>query len=209
MGASIAKIISVVDNGNNNTYDVPSYKIKTSAAVLFAGDNNVLVIGEGANIVNARFRFQGSNSRITIGAKCKLNGDYIVRDGCVIEIGYGTKFNNPAARLHCGESNTSILIGERCLFANVRFRTSDQHSIVDKVSRKRLNPAANIIIESRVWIAEEVNVYKGVTVGSGSIVGARATVTRSLPGDSLCLGTPAKVVKSGVAWVEDPTKNLP
>ncbi|MEG3115091.1 hypothetical protein R3F72_08095, partial [Salinicola sp. 4072] len=68
----------------------------------------------------------------------------------------------------------------------------------------RTNPAKDICIENGVWVAEDVYIYKGATIGAGTIVGARATVTGKLPANSLCLGTPAKAVRSGVTWQDEP-----
>jgi len=45
-----------------------------------------------------------------------------------------------------------------------------------------------------VWIASDVTVFKGVEIGSHSVVGARSLVTRSVPDHSLATGAPAKVV---------------
>lgn len=51
-----------------------------------------------------------------------------------------------------------------------------------------------IIIEDDVWLGASVIVLGGVTVGKGSVVGAGAVVTRSLPPYSIARGVPAKVV---------------
>ena len=86
------------------------------------------------------------------------------------------------------------------MLADARFRTSDQHSVIDLNTNKRINWPADIVVEDRVWFAENTYVYKGSRIGAGSIVGARSTVSASLPGNSLCLGTPAKAVRSNVSW---------
>ncbi|HYE23896.1 MAG TPA: hypothetical protein VEG32_01730, partial [Clostridia bacterium] len=65
-----------------------------------------------------------------------------------------------------------------------------------------INWAADVVVEDRVWIAEDVYIYKGVRIGTGSIVGARSTVTKDLPPHALCLGTPAKAVRHNIGWSE-------
>jgi putative colanic acid biosynthesis acetyltransferase WcaF len=51
-----------------------------------------------------------------------------------------------------------------------------------------------IVIEDECWVASDVFVCPGVTIGFGTIVAARSTVTRSLPSDSVAMGSPARIV---------------
>ena len=59
---------------------------------------------------------------------------------------------------------------------------------------------ADIILDDRVWLAEDVYVYKGVTIGKNTVVAARSTVLKSLPEHCVAAGTPARVVKTGTTW---------
>jgi acetyltransferase-like isoleucine patch superfamily enzyme len=52
-----------------------------------------------------------------------------------------------------------------------------------------------VIIEENVWIGEMVCIMPGVTIGRGSIIGANAVVTKSIPPYSIAAGVPAKVIK--------------
>jgi len=54
--------------------------------------------------------------------------------------------------------------------------------------------AKRIVIESEVWLATDVFVAPGVTIGHGSVVGSRSSVYRDVPPGSIALGTPARVV---------------
>lgn len=56
--------------------------------------------------------------------------------------------------------------------------------------------AGSIVIGSQVWIASDVFVGPNVEIGEGSVVGARSSVFRSLPEWKICLGTPARPVRS-------------
>ena len=51
-----------------------------------------------------------------------------------------------------------------------------------------------IIIEDQVWLAADVFVAPGVTVGRGTVVGARSSVFKSLPEMMICTGCPAQPV---------------
>ena len=46
-------------------------------------------------------------------------------------------------------------------------------------------------------------VFKGTSVGNGSIIGAGSIVTSTIPPYSLAVGVPAKIVKSGVTWADE------
>lgn len=55
-----------------------------------------------------------------------------------------------------------------------------------------------IKIGSQCWLAADVFVGSGVTIGEGTVVGARSTVLHNLPPWRLCVGTPAKAVRARV-----------
>jgi putative colanic acid biosynthesis acetyltransferase WcaF len=55
--------------------------------------------------------------------------------------------------------------------------------------------AHKIIIEDQCWIATDVYVASGITIGRGTLVGARSSVFKDLPAGKICLGSPAQVVK--------------
>ena len=55
--------------------------------------------------------------------------------------------------------------------------------------------AQGITIEDDVWLASNVVVVDGVTIGKGSVVGAGGVVNKNLPPYSVAVGIPARVVK--------------
>lgn len=57
-----------------------------------------------------------------------------------------------------------------------------------------------------VWIGQGAFIKSGVTIGTGSIVGARAIVLRDVPPYSIVVGTPGRVVRSRFA--EDMVRRL-
>jgi putative colanic acid biosynthesis acetyltransferase WcaF len=54
---------------------------------------------------------------------------------------------------------------------------------------------APISIAGGTWLASEAFIGPGVTIGAGSVVGARAVVMRDVAPGSLVAGNPAQVVK--------------
>jgi len=55
-----------------------------------------------------------------------------------------------------------------------------------------------ITIEAECWVATDVFIAPGITIGRGTVVGARSSVFNDLPPGKVCLGSPAKVVKERV-----------
>lgn len=55
--------------------------------------------------------------------------------------------------------------------------------------------ARKIVIEDEAWIATDVFVGPGVTIGRGTVVGARSSVYKELPSMVVAVGTPAKPIR--------------
>jgi acetyltransferase-like isoleucine patch superfamily enzyme len=51
-------------------------------------------------------------------------------------------------------------------------------------------------IESNVWIGFDSCIMPGVTVGEGSIIGARSVVSEDIPPYSIAVGNPARVIRA-------------
>jgi putative colanic acid biosynthesis acetyltransferase WcaF len=58
--------------------------------------------------------------------------------------------------------------------------------------------AKKITIEEECWLATDVYVAPGVTIGRGTVVGARSSVFKDLPAGKVCVGSPAVVIKERV-----------
>jgi acetyltransferase-like isoleucine patch superfamily enzyme len=56
-------------------------------------------------------------------------------------------------------------------------------------------PARQIRIGRNVWIGFDCVVMPGVTIGDGSIVGARSVVTEDVPPFTIVAGNPARVIR--------------
>jgi putative colanic acid biosynthesis acetyltransferase WcaF len=55
-----------------------------------------------------------------------------------------------------------------------------------------------VIIEDQCWITNDIFIAPGVTIGRGTVVGARSTVLHNLPTGKICYGSPAKVIKDRI-----------
>lgn len=58
-----------------------------------------------------------------------------------------------------------------------------------------LEYAKPITIESNCWLAANVVVCGGVTIGEGSVIGAGSVVTQNIPSHSLAAGNPCRVIR--------------
>jgi len=58
--------------------------------------------------------------------------------------------------------------------------------------------AKKISIGDEVWLASDVFVAPGVTIGNGTVVGVRSTVLNDLPEGMVCYGNPAKPIQPRV-----------
>jgi putative colanic acid biosynthesis acetyltransferase WcaF len=55
--------------------------------------------------------------------------------------------------------------------------------------------ASKVRIEAQAWLATDVFVAPGVTIGQGAVVGARSSVFQDMPPMMVCFGSPAKPIK--------------
>jgi acetyltransferase-like isoleucine patch superfamily enzyme len=62
---------------------------------------------------------------------------------------------------------------------------------------ERKNPASDIIIGNHVWIVTNCSINKGVSIGDNSIIAGHSVLTKSVPGEVIAAGVPAKIVKIG------------
>ncbi len=55
--------------------------------------------------------------------------------------------------------------------------------------------AKPIRLEEQVWLPNDVFVAPGVTIGAGSVIGARSSVFHDMPAGMICHGSPCRPVK--------------
>ena len=55
--------------------------------------------------------------------------------------------------------------------------------------------SSKIDIHDQCWIATDVYVAPGITIGRGTVVGARSSVFSDLPPKMICFGSPARPIK--------------
>lgn len=121
-----------------------------------------------------------------IGAGSRISPSCFVWAPWNLEMG---KFSTLGDDVDC-YSMDKIQIGSKATISQRTFLCTGSHD-----ARSLLRPLVTrpIFIGDHCWIAAESMVMPGVTIGTGTIVGARSLVTRNLPEWSVCLGSPCKV----------------
>ncbi|MGI4756364.1 MAG: acyltransferase [Janthinobacterium lividum] len=150
-----------------------------------------LTIGDRCQLHN-QFVFESEAGRINVGNNVFINGGTQVISRCSIDI----------------EDNVMIAWG--CMIYD-----HDSHSVFykDRVADHDQQladfPTGNFIrnkdwsgvrsapirICQHAWLGFDVVVLKGVTIGEGAIIGAKAVVTKDVPPWTIAAGNPARVVK--------------
>lgn len=89
-----------------------------------------------------------------------------------------------------------VTIGDDCFIGpNVSIYTAC-HS-TDPVERNsRREWAEPVTIGDNVWLGGGVTILPGVTIGDNVTVGAGSVVTRDIPGGSIAVGNPARVIRT-------------
>lgn len=91
-----------------------------------------------------------------------------------------------------------VEIADHCIFAAYVQITDATHGIEDPdaLTKNSSISAAPVRIEENVWLGSGAMVTKGVTVGRGAVVGAKALVRSDIPPMAVAYGIPARVVRS-------------
>jgi len=86
----------------------------------------------------------------------------------------------------------TINIGENCVISQKSYLCTSSH---DHTKSSFDIFAQPIDIKNETWIASDVFIAPGVTIGQGTVVGFRSTVNKDLPPQMVCYGNPAKPIK--------------
>ena len=139
-------------------------------------DGPALEIGD-QSILSNNVMLSCKNGSIYIGKDVGINAQTIVQS----TTGNGVSIGD------------DCVIGQRCLIIG-----GGNYDISDRQALIRTSPIADdggVTVENNVWLGANVSVLGGVVVGQGSVAGAGAVVSRSIPPLSICMGVPARVVK--------------
>ena len=164
---------------NNRLYFYLINSINNKIKIIFSNKllhtynvkNNV---GKHGINLKVNYRCSGFNKHVILGDHVNLTVMRILGAG---KVKIGRYF-------HSGDSITLIT-------SNHNYDSHDMEYI--PYDKKRINKP--IIIEDFVWIGFGVTIMPGVTIGEGSVIAAKAVVTKDVPKYAVVGGHPAKVIK--------------
>jgi len=148
--------------------------------------------------------------RVFIGKNCDIDVEYLdseikigddvhISRDTVILAGVGKTIINERVSIGAGSfiyGSSGVEIGKDSLLADhVRVMAgSHRYKDASKLIRLQGGYAKKTTIGQDVWLGSSVIVLGGVTVGDGAVVGAGAVVSKDIPGYSIAVGVPAKVI---------------
>lgn len=83
----------------------------------------------------------------------------------------------------------NVFIGPNCGIYTIN------HALLSDQRNAGVMKAAPVTIGNDVWLAAEVKVLPGVTIGDGAVIGAGSVVTRDIPPRVLAAGNPCRVIR--------------
>jgi acetyltransferase-like isoleucine patch superfamily enzyme len=167
------------------------------------------VLGAGVSLqdgseIHGRVRL---GDRVVVQKCAEIVGNVEVGQDAVIG-SYSYVSTMPEAYIRIGErvlvnsfnvigAGERVLIGDDCIFAAYVQITDSSHRFEHIEDSPRHDPGFSkaVTMGRGVWLGSGVKVLMGVQIGEGVVVGAGAVVNRSLPGMSIAVGMPAKVVR--------------
>jgi len=160
-----------------------------------ASDEVLSELYERVKMINEKILYEDFRKRYEINSSFFFNGHNIsfYGEGRIIcgEDSYIGALSTVQAYKDC-----TVKIGKRTQIShNVRIYTQTNVSDQDFCKEKRETYTGDVIIEDFVWIGANVFINPGITIGTNSIIGANAVVTKNVPPFSIVGGVPAKIIK--------------
>lgn len=126
--------------------------------------------------------------KVIVKNKCYFGDGSKLKIGSFSQLGQNARITGPVTL------GSHILMGPDVVIMGVTHDISD----VTKPMIDPSNPSLEdpVVIGDNVWIGTRVIILPGVKIGSNSIVGAGAVVTKEFGPNSIIGGVPAKFIKS-------------
>ena len=154
-------------------------KTKKIASNVILGEN--VVLNDFINLYGCSI---GDNTKIGpfvevqknafIGKRCKISSHTFICEGVTIE--------------------DDVFVGHGVMFINDKYPRSSNES--GELQTEEDWEVVSTIVKQGASIGSNATLLCGITVGSGSIVGAGSVVTRDVPDKAVVAGNPAKVIRN-------------
>lgn len=173
-----------------------------NCSIAINGSGNALFFAPGSSIRDCQIEIQGDFHQLWVGPGVILTQSILWFEDhhCRISIGEKTTMQRHG-HIAVTEPYRKIEIGPECMFSfEVDIRNGDSHSIINLETGKRVNWAKDIQIGRHVWLGAKTEILGGAEIGENSIIGIGSMVNGKIDSNSIAVGTPAKVVKTGFSW---------
>jgi hypothetical protein len=177
---------------------VPGLEIHPTATPAFASARYVIEPG-GRLRIGARAATERRAGALSF--LVHAGGEILIEEGAWLrtEVAPVVLAAFPGARLRVGpeallngctvSAKREVVIERKAMVGpGSRVYDSDQHDL----DAERREVIAPVRIGELAWVASDVTVTRGVTIGAHAVVGARSLVTRDVPPHTLAYGTPAE-----------------
>ena len=165
-------------------------------------------------ILNRFFHKKGSGSTIRARTrmdvvpfnKFELGAHSTIEDFCTVNNGVGDVYIGSNSLIGMGNVIIGpVKVGNNVIFAQNIVASGLNHEYKDPTIpiRDQNVTVAPIIVEDDCWIAANVVITSGVTIGKHCVVAAGSVVTKNIPPYSIAAGNPAKVIKQYDATTKD------
>lgn len=85
-----------------------------------------------------------------------------------------------------------ITIGKNAVVSQKSYLCTGSHDYQSEAFDIYAKP---IVIEDEAWVATDVFIAPGVTIGKGAVIGSRSSVYKDMPESMVCIGNPARPIK--------------
>lgn len=165
----------------------PQSYVETSYSFLKmrSGHSSAVRIGAGAGVYKSTMFDLGPAARVDIGYCALVHGARVICDDAVSIGDYALISWNV---IIMDTYRLPLAVAERRIALERGFGTVGEYST-------RESGARPVVIGANTWLGFDVVVLPGVTIGEGSIVGARSVVTDDVPPYCAFAGNPARLVR--------------
>lgn len=157
-----------------NNPEVSEMEMREILVEMFGGIGKYSSVGKNFTCQCGKHIFIGEKTIINMN--CTLMDENIIRIGNQVLVAPNVQFYTAT---HPVEAHERIVENWDETSGDLFFRTK----------------AFPIIIEDNVWIGGGAIILAGVTIGKNSVIGAGSVVTKSIPSNSVAVGSPCKVIK--------------
>lgn len=206
-------IKKIIFRGYNNKVRINAQAKNIQNLSIDATLNTITEIGAWTNFgrPNTVIEYKGYNgcARIKIADSCYFLDTiirlYVHEKESLVVINRNSTFGMQL-ELHANQGK-KIIIGKDCMFSHYDgIWAGDGHAMFDVKKGTLINqydsdPNKNmVVLGEHTWVGFRSIILTGTSIGDGSIVGAQSVVKGRFANNCSIAGSPAKTVRSDVAW---------